>query len=248
MKELVFMWFTGQGGNHKCSSEEDSFIDKFCEIVSKKQNFTKFSVKCHAPPMSDDGTRKWATYKNEDGSKEKTTDNTCNVDNVEKELNVTAKHLYGLVEDEKTYIFGGTSNGCIPAYEFARHYSIKKKVLGCILHNGCPAMNNTEFGTRRKIDRFPTLMILGTLDPWWDNHRNSYHAAYVLGAAILPFKGKHIEMPSVDACVKSFLAVLMTHQEAHDGAGVRDGTKATNVKLGAPTNTQSPKRRRKSSS
>jgi hypothetical protein len=221
MKELVFMWFTGQD-YAQCSSDEDVFIDKFCTIIAKQQKIKKISVTCHAPPLSDgkDGhpkQRKWATYVNEIDSIEVTTDKTCNVLDVEKELGVTAKHLYDLVKDEKLYLFGGTSNGCIPAYEFARHYSNKKQnVLGCILHNGCPAMENTEFGTRRKFYLFPTLMILGKMDHYWDYHRNSYNAAYVLGAAILPFNGRHGEMPSADASAKSFLAALMTHNDNKD--------------------------------
>ncbi len=209
VKPLVLMWFTGMTCS-ECCPEEHKFIDELVRIIGKKIKSPGFTAICHAAPLNDEKIHKWAKYKPEGGVGD---NDTCNVANLREELDKSAEHLYKYVTDENIYLFCGTSNGCIPAYEFAKHYANINKdiVLGCILHNGCPAMANTEFEVQRSWVPFPTLMLLGKQDYYWKNHQNTYRAAYVLGAAVLPFNGNHSDLPPVDACGDAFRAVLKTH-------------------------------------
>lgn len=206
-KPLVLVWFTGMTMT-KCSPEEEIFIKKLALTIGREVGSPSIRTECHAAPEDELKVHRWAKYKEETGV---SNNDTCNVADVEKDLERSAGDLYKTIRSDNVYLFCGTSNGCIPAYEFARHYAKENIVIGCILHNGCPAMSNTEFGKKRPWVPFPILMLLGKEDYLWKNHLNTYSVAYVLEAAVLPFNGRHGDLPPVDACGDAFLGVMKAH-------------------------------------
>ena len=201
----IVVWFTGQSN----AAVSDAEIE-FSRAVGDLFFGTNVIVKAFAPPVLN-GVERWAEY---DGGRSETCETVGWLPDV---LEETAGQLYQEFEQlspEDHVLFAGTSNGSIPAYEFAKHYasvSHGPTVSACLLHNGCPSMSDrdVERGWRLPTE-FPTLMTLGTEDYLWNQHRVLYTVAWRIVASVLPFFGRHCDLPSAEATAQALHAAVLS--------------------------------------
>jgi hypothetical protein len=96
--------------------------------------------------------------------------------------------LFDTLPKNSNIRFRGTSNSCIPAFEFAAKYDAAIPdgfdVIGCLLHNGYPSVSDTIASESRYKRQFPILMALGTDDRLWRQHRVLYIVAWRLEASV----------------------------------------------------------------
>jgi len=194
-QQNVLFWFTGQSMSSVSTSETD-----FCKAlahlyfgVSREPD-----VRGYAPPVRQNGERYWAKYvRNGDVD-------TCETEgSLSQELWQAAGDIYEEIEalaPGSRIIFAGTSNGAVPAFEFAQYYSTTFK-CACVLVNGCPSVRDAQLDERHSFFLpFPLVMAMGIWDTkFWRQQRTLYTVAWRLQATTLPFPGYHSSLPSPEA-------------------------------------------------
>lgn len=125
-------------------------------------------------------------------------------ENDKKYWRVYYERIANDIRDGDKYLFFGTGDGCIPAYHFAAYFSrhMKKNILGCILHNGYPAITEDK----KLPVSFPTLMLVGKKSV---NRTNLYRVASRWRASVLSFDGGYTDFPSPKACSLAFSSVYL---------------------------------------
>ena len=110
------------------------------------------------------------------------------------------------------FLFVGSSNGAIPAWEFAKHYSEEGRTIGCILNDGCPNFDRKE---NRQVYDFPIIFSVAGTDWRFDGGRRLYRAARELRASLVYVPDeKHawLQAPGRYIISKTFMALLAAKQ------------------------------------
>jgi hypothetical protein len=211
---LLIVYFTGMR-MAACSREETEYLAHLRDFFL--QHFKKVKTLCLAPPLvlaadvkhllepqnsfqSDNGVHLWADYAPLDEAFYA----TCKVNQVGAWMAHTASEHYALcdkvVARRGHLLFVGVSNGCIPAFEFAKFYA--KNTIACIFNNGCPAESSAlkSSGGPRP---FPIIFAIARGDSYFDSGRRLWALADVLQASVLSFEGRHASLCPIEQLTRA---------------------------------------------
>ena len=195
-RTLVVVYFAGMRQSRVSASERNfaEFLGR--SLVSSEPGLDRFVLVVLTPPLVDvgpDQKRLWAEYSPEDGEAYW---DTSRVRKVEEWMALTCGSYYRdvevLSERHASFLWLGFSNGCIPAFEFAKFYKERypDSRSACVLLNGCPARCKG-----REDTGFPFLMCVGDEDRMFAEGVNQYLAAWAGRGNVISFSGGHTNLP-----------------------------------------------------
>ena len=230
MKKHFIIYFTGKGQDY-VSKGEYMFCKELGQGFWPKETEETIGVLLYNAPEKTKHT--WAEYKYDDNDDRSRY--TCETKKwVHSALRESAQYIYDIIDELENaeIIFCGLSNGCIPAYEFAKWYNRKeyKKRLwirGCVLINGCPSIKDADLSFNKNFYRqypsedyeddddheFPMVMCIAKYDSLWMYGRFLLLAAWRKNATVLRYNGLHRHVPDPKYVADTLLLLSKTNKD-----------------------------------